>query len=521
MSDPAFSMAGARVKALRGSFDKEGMSASRADADLVQLRRAASEAVRANDHAKALRLYGELASRLPDDATWPERAAGIHRELGQRAKALACLRRALELQVDQGEVLGAIATCKTILEIEPEDGQTLDTLHLLYSEPSMNPHDRSLDSHVVAADIAYAASDLSVEAGPLSPRANAGPDSEAPLMELELTHVIPGATRMMLADAEEGAVTEIPLEDSRTADPNEASQALDLRLDEPAPPPRRAARPSSPATRPSTSPPPRPAQAALADTPLFGSLAVDDLKRLMERVRVVRLSAGDALFRQGDPANALYVVADGAVVPIAEGPSRRRLAVLEKGDFFGEIGLVTNQPRNATVEALVDARLLAIDRRVMWSLVRGGPAVSKVLLRFLRERLIDYHMRTNPFFEAFAKAERSAVVREFRFLEIRDGSCVVRQGSAAQGLILLLAGHMDVIDSRTEKLVGSLRAGDFCGGLPLIQRHVADYSVVATGKCWALVLPEARFRRIMKANPGLQALLVRLACTAGNGELLV
>jgi signal-transduction protein with cAMP-binding, CBS, and nucleotidyltransferase domain len=95
------------------------------------------------------------------------------------------------------------------------------------------------------------------------------------------------------------------------------------------------------------------------------------------------------------------------VVPIVEGSTRRKLAVLEEGDFFGEIGLVTDQPRNASIQALVDTQLLAIDREVMWKLIDEQPRLIGVLLCFLRDRLIDRLVRTSPVFQPFARSQPS------------------------------------------------------------------------------------------------------------------
>ena len=143
--------------------------------------------------------------------------------------------------------------------------------------------------------------------------------------------------------------------------------------------------------------------------PLFGELDPSSLHTLIRKVRVVILEAGQVLFRQGDAANTLYVVVDGAVVPIAEGSRRRKLAVLERGEFFGEIGLMAKQPRNATIEALVPTKLLAIDRRVVRELIRNEPSVAKTILRFLRSRLIDRILRRVAR-EPSAGMERATVV---------------------------------------------------------------------------------------------------------------
>jgi CRP-like cAMP-binding protein len=498
MSDPAKMMARLggrsaprqalrRFKPRRGRIDKYEMALPRNQ----HLRQKASLAVRTGDFELAVGIYRELQKLEPKDPTWPERCAGVYRELGKRRDELGCLRAALDLQVQAGQVLAAIATCKHILDIQPDHPATLECLHLLYTEPAMNPGEQ-----VAVLDIDGPDAD---PAGEL--------ESDAPLEELQLIEVIPGAKPVQIGDGEPGGVSEIPLEDSAVTPPPPARTrpAATTRS-------RRAARKKAPAPKEASI-----AQEQLAATPLFGSLDPRTLHKLMSRVRVVRLEAGEVLFREGDPANTLYVVVKGAVVPIAEGPERHRLAVLEEGEFFGEIGLVTNQPRNATIEALVETRLLAIDRRVIWSLIRGRAEMSKIVLRFLRQRLVDRHIRTHPFFAAFARTERGAVAKQFRFLEVRDGAAVMEQGKPSEGLFVLLAGRMEIVDAAGVKCEGELSTGDVFGGVPLMQGKPAPRSVVADGKCWVLVLDERRFRHILSANPRLSDELTALASSGTGG----
>lgn len=469
--------------------------------------------MRTGDHATALRIYGELERLEPEEATWPERQAGAHHALGDTDAELACLRRSLALLVDQGRVLPAIATCKLILDVRPQDPDALDCLHLLYSEPGQDggPGLTAPESQPAR----FAAWDRRDE-------------SDAPLEELELTEVIPDARAIRPCGGGASGVAEIPLEEQADgawrADEIEVDLVDAVRaLDDSAPMrPSAGQSASSRAGGGRTGDACRPiAHDVLLRTPLFGSLDVTTLQRLLTRAEVVHLRAGEVLFREGDPAETLYVVVEGAVVPIAEGPPRRRMAVLEDGAFFGEIGLVTNRPRNATIEALVDTRLIAIDRPVIWSLIRGRVATSKVLLRFLRERLIDRTVRTHPCFSPLAHVDLRDLARRFRFLEVRDGTAVLEQGRPGRGLFVLLAGAMDVVDEAAGAIVDRLEPGDLFGGVALLSGEPAAASVVAAGKCWVLVLDAQMARQILAGAPGLERGLAARASAGRAGGFRV
>jgi CRP-like cAMP-binding protein len=234
----------------------------------------------------------------------------------------------------------------------------------------------------------------------------------------------------------------------------------------------------------------------LPKIPLFSSLDQASFRRLIDGVRLVSLGEGEELFHQGDPGDALYVIVEGAVVPIAEGEVRKKLAVLEEGEFFGEIALVTHQARSATIEALVDTTLLSLDRSLVASLLEGSPKLLKVLLRFLRDRLIQRLVRTGSLFAPLDSSERDRVAERFRFLEVREGAILIRQRELSDALFVLLAGEMEVIQSGVDqdRVLARLGVGDVFGEMSVLTGDPAIASVVAKRKSWVLALPRGSLR---------------------------
>lgn len=471
---------------------------------VADLKQRLARTLKARNLEAALGALTALAKKEPDEPSWPRRAARIMHATADFEGEIAALRRALELQVEQSHVLDAIASCRAILDLRPNDEQTLETLDLLYMTGG---------SSIGASETRVASASVDAESD--------GRDetSDAPLDSMRLSDVVPDAHSVQMADAKPGRVSEIPLEEPGPASLDEIPDLQLDRYDVPASAADLAAAqavslpPAGVKRRANGVTGDRGAalRRALAKVPLFGDLDAKSLKTLIQDMRVVVLEAGEVLFRQGDTADSLYVIVAGAVVPIAEGETRRKLAVLEQGEFFGEIGLITKQPRNATIEALVDAKLIAIDRRLVQKLIASDPAVVKTLVRFLRVRMIDRQIRTNLFFAAFAHAERESVARQFRMLEVEDGTCLVEQGRLAEGLFVVLAGSLARVDRETDKQVGALELGDVFGAASLLDGRSESADIIARGKCWVLVLGDARFRRILDANPGLTRVLRRLA----------
>lgn len=118
----------------------------------------------------------------------------------------------------------------------------------------------------------------------------------------------------------------------------------------------------------------------LRKIPLFADLSEDDLSRLCDMVERVRLSAGQQLFAEGDRGDRAYVIESGELEVVKTSGSRPvLLAVRKPGEVIGEIALLEDTPRTATVRARSDAELLAIDQEQFDRLIEHSPSAARVL----------------------------------------------------------------------------------------------------------------------------------------------
>ncbi len=99
----------------------------------------------------------------------------------------------------------------------------------------------------------------------------------------------------------------------------------------------------------------------LARIPIFASSTPAALAEVAEQMTAHHLPAGSTVFRQGEPGNELFIVWEGAVRIYTEA-DRKELATLTPGAFFGEVALVTGEPRNASARAVDDAVLLTLGK---------------------------------------------------------------------------------------------------------------------------------------------------------------
>jgi CRP-like cAMP-binding protein len=238
---------------------------------------------------------------------------------------------------------------------------------------------------------------------------------------------------------------------------------------------------------------------ALAATPLFAGMPSDALQALVENLQLVSLERGELLFREGDPSDALYVIVEGEVSVQNEGPPRVEMSRLGPGAFIGEVALMTDQPRSATVVCLHDAELLRIDRHTLSRVLANHGDVLRAVLRFVRDRLVDRWMRTSPLFRPFNDAERIELAAKFKFLEIDGGTVVLGAGERPDGLYIVLAGQFLVL--RNKSAVAQLGPGDLIGETALLSGGAFKSDVVARGKGLALCLPAAVFREVIMTHP--------------------
>lgn len=85
----------------------------------------------------------------------------------------------------------------------------------------------------------------------------------------------------------------------------------------------------------------------------------------------LRIPKGTVLFRQGDPGDEMFVVSQGRIrLTIGQGGNETEVNVLGPGEFFGELSLLTGEPRSATATAVDDSTLLAIGQDVFTMLVQ-------------------------------------------------------------------------------------------------------------------------------------------------------
>jgi CRP/FNR family cyclic AMP-dependent transcriptional regulator len=126
----------------------------------------------------------------------------------------------------------------------------------------------------------------------------------------------------------------------------------------------------------------------LADVPLLASLDRKTLERLAEQGKRRSYAPGETIVREGEPASALYVILSGRVRVERRGMGGSQVvAELLPGDFFGELALIEEEPRTATVTAIDQTECILFVAWEFTALLKSNAGMAYALLRALIERI--------------------------------------------------------------------------------------------------------------------------------------
>ncbi|HXU82094.1 MAG TPA: cyclic nucleotide-binding domain-containing protein [Polyangia bacterium] len=239
--------------------------------------------------------------------------------------------------------------------------------------------------------------------------------------------------------------------------------------------------------------------------PFFSELGHDAFLAVLRSLVVRRLEDRAVVTRQGEPGTALYLVASGEVrVVVADSAGEREIAHLFESSLFGEMALITDQPRSASVVVVGEADIIEVSKEALHRVTRQIPALKEVLDRFTRERLIKNLMQTSPLFTPFTKAQQSDLLRRFEGHEVEPGMEVIREGEPGMGLFVVLTGKLEVVAhaaSGDPVVLARLQTGDICGEMSLLANQLTSATVRAVTRGTVLFLAREYVERLTAAIP--------------------
>jgi CRP-like cAMP-binding protein len=245
---------------------------------------------------------------------------------------------------------------------------------------------------------------------------------------------------------------------------------------------------------------------ALPPIPLFSDLPKSAFIELTERMTLHQATAGEILIAEGEYASSMFIVIQGHVKVVREldGGKELVLAELEDGAFFGEMALLSDAPRTASVIAVADTMLFEISRDLVEEISVAHPSVAEVMRRFHRNRLLTNLLRTSPIFQPFSPQDKKGLIEKFKSRNVESGKTLITHNKQGDGLYVLLSGRCEVIrpdDKGRDVVLAELKDGDVFGEMSALWRRNATASVRTVTPCIVLRLPKAEFDELIMTHP--------------------
>jgi len=258
-----------------------------------------------------------------------------------------------------------------------------------------------------------------------------------------------------------------------------------------------------------------PEDAKVPKLPLFGELAPPALEQLLGVWNLRELAAGEPAIEEGAEGRDAFVVVRGHLqAQRGTGDEATVLAVLGPGALFGEMALVSDAPRAASVVATEPAQLLVASRDALEKLAKRTPKIGECLSEFCRARMVSNLMRHSAILGAVDASDRASLMSRFETRSFKRGQRLVTHDEETEGLFLIASGAVKVVgrDADGDELqVAELGPGDVVGEISLVLRRPATADVVATHPTVAMELKHEQFQEAIREHPSLLGELYDLA----------
>lgn len=242
--------------------------------------------------------------------------------------------------------------------------------------------------------------------------------------------------------------------------------------------------------------------------PLFADLSVPQFRELITESTLHQPQAGDEIFKRNDYTDTFFsVVAGYAEVELPKGGRAR----IEKGDFFGEMGLVSGRRRSATIRAGQNCMLLETPRKQMIKLISSVKSVKAAIDRCFILRALQ----TSIFPDA-DYGTLQTLASKVQHKSVKKNEVIFKEGDPGDALYVIRKGSVKISrrDSTGENVVQTyLPAGSLFGEMAILQADSPTRSATVTAAvpCELLMLKPEDAGAFFESNPQTRAAVKRMA----------
>lgn len=228
---------------------------------------------------------------------------------------------------------------------------------------------------------------------------------------------------------------------------------------------------------------------------MFQALDEKERRIVIDAMAEKVFKTGDWVIKQGEDGDVLYVVDSGDLdcfKRFTKDGENKYLKTYHAGESFGELSLLYNAPRAASIQAKTDAVLFALDRECFNNIVRDAAVKKRVCYEEFLSKV--------PILETIDPYEKLQIADSLKPLKFKKGDYVIKQGEKGDTFYIIEEGTASAtkkIDGDKEEEVLSYKKGDYFGELSLLREQPRAANVVATSDLAVVVIDRDTFIRVL------------------------
>src|SRR5712691_7272816 len=238
---------------------------------------------------------------------------------------------------------------------------------------------------------------------------------------------------------------------------------------------------------------------------LFQFLPEELFEKVRPLLQAESYEFGDILVRQGEPADAFYILISGRarVIKTDQNGEEIVLATIKPGDSFGEAALAEGGTRTATVRCSTAVEVLRLDREDFLALAEEIPALKHHLEITARHRALHGFLYEFSNFGRLPVPALRSLIEKLAPVQVSKGNFIIKQGDAPGAMFILEKGRARAFASNngTQQNLAFYREGDFFGELSILKGSPRSASVEAFSDCRLLALEPDAVRDLKRRFP--------------------
>ncbi|CAK6976156.1 cGMP-dependent protein kinase 1-like isoform X1 [Scomber scombrus] len=231
-------------------------------------------------------------------------------------------------------------------------------------------------------------------------------------------------------------------------------------------------------------------QRALMDNDFMKHLEHGQILTIMDCMYPTSLAKSCCVIQEGDDGSTVYVLEEGMVEVTKQG---NKLCTIGPGKVFGELAILYNCTRTATVTALTDIKLWAIDRQGFQTIMMRTGLIK-------HSQYTDF-LRSVPSFQTLTEDVLSKLADVLEETHYSDGDYIIRQGATGDTFFIISEGQVKVSQQNSANeepvMVKTLNKGDWFGEQALKGEDIRTASVTAVGDVTCLVIDRESFKHLI------------------------